>query len=251
MKVGISTASFFGRYHAEDALKFLNEKKVGTAEVFLESYCEYKKSYGDILKKVKGNTEVHSVHTLTTQFEPQLYSLNERAKEDSFALLEGVLSVAKEVDARYYTFHGGARYKKTPLILNMDRVGKITQDIIDRCAFYGLELAYENVHWCYYNYIGFFRELKKRTHGLKATFDIKQARKSDATRHNASARCAERASVMPRSGLASGVSHWLSSVAPSGLLGRMRPMEHLRLSNQSRLSHSSNHTIKPSPQGLV
>ena len=32
------------------------------------------------------------------------------------------------------------------------------------------------MHWGYYNYIGFFKEIKKRTEGLKATLDIKQAR---------------------------------------------------------------------------
>ena len=42
-----------------------------------------------------------------------------------------------------------------------------------------MTLAYENVHWAYYNYIGFFREIKKRTTGLKGTLDIKQARQSD------------------------------------------------------------------------
>ena len=41
-----------------------------------------------------------------------------------------------------------------------------------------MSLAYENVHWCYYNYIGFFTELKKRVPDLKGTLDIKQARQS-------------------------------------------------------------------------
>ena len=34
------------------------------------------------------------------------------------------------------------------------------------------------MHWCYYNYVGYFNELKKRTEGLKSTLDIKQARQS-------------------------------------------------------------------------
>ena len=42
-----------------------------------------------------------------------------------------------------------------------------------------MDLAYENVHWCYYNYIGFFTELKKRCPDLCGTLDIKQARQSN------------------------------------------------------------------------
>lgn len=178
MKIGISTASLFVRKNTEDALKFLSDNKVQAAEVFLESYCEYDKKFGELLKTVQGETEVHSVHVLTTQFEPQLYSINERAKRDSFVLLDRAMSAAKEVGAKYYTFHGGARFKKTPFKIDYERVGKITQEIIDAIKPYGVSLAYENVHWGYYNYIGFFDEIKKRTSGLKATFDIKQARQS-------------------------------------------------------------------------
>lgn len=178
MQVGISTASLFVREPTENALEFLSKNGVATAEIFLESYCEYSDEFGDILKKVKGDMPVHSVHVLTTQYEPQLYSINERAKSDSFKLLDMAMSVGEKVGAKYYTFHGGARFKKTPFKINYDRVGKITQEIIDVCASHNITLAYENVHWGYYNYIGFFKEIKARTTGLKATLDIKQARQS-------------------------------------------------------------------------
>ena len=178
MQTGISTASLFGRMPTEDALKFLNDNKVSCAEVFLESFCEYKSEFGQLLKSVKGDIPVHSVHTLTTQFEPQLYSINERAQKDSFDLLEKTMTTAELIGAKYYTFHGGARVKRTPFNIDYDRVGGLTQRIIDVCKTHGVTLTYENVHWGYYNYIGFFKELKKRTQGLKATLDIKQARQS-------------------------------------------------------------------------
>lgn len=178
MQTGISTASLFQRFNTEDALAEFNKSGVKTCEVFLESYCEYNKGFGKFLSGLKGNTSVHSVHTLTTQFEPQLYSLNERAKQDSFKLLEGVMHGAKELGAKYYTFHGGARIKRTPIVLDFEKISKETQKVIDLCKSYGVTLAYENVHWCYYNYVGFFAKLKSMTEGLKATLDIKQARQS-------------------------------------------------------------------------
>ena len=178
MQTGISTASLFGRFHTEDALTFLNENGVGAAEVFLESFCEYNEEFGRFLAERKGNVRVHSVHTLTTQFESTLYSLNDRAAKDSFVLLEKTMQAARAMDAKYYTFHGLARVKRTPYVIDFARCGEITQRIIDVCEKYGVTLAYENVHWAYYNYVGFFGELKKRTRGLKGTLDIKQARQS-------------------------------------------------------------------------
>lgn len=179
MKLGISTASLFGRKTTEEAIEFFNDTGIKTVEVFLESFCEYNKQFGKLLANRSQNVEVHSIHTLTTQFEPTLYSLNERAKLDSFVLLEQTLQCAKQINAKYYTFHGPARLKRTPLIIDFERIGGITQNIIDKCGEYNVQLAYENVHWCYYNYVGFFTQLKKYTNGLKATLDIKQARQSN------------------------------------------------------------------------
>ena len=178
MQIGISTASLFVRKTTEDALQFLEQNNVEVAEVFLESYCEYNKEFGKLLLNNKGQVNVHSIHVLTTQFEPQLYSINQRAQEDSFKILEGALDAGKEVGAKYYTFHGPARLKKTPIVMNFERLGNITQKIIEVCNTRNISLAYENVHWSYYNYIGYFKALKERTVGLKATLDIKQARQS-------------------------------------------------------------------------
>ena len=100
MQTGISTASLFGRFHTEDGLEFLQKNNVQTTEVFLESYSEYTKEFGKLLKSVKGDMPVHSIHTLTTQFEPTLYSLNDRAMADSYKLLENTLQCAKEIDAK-------------------------------------------------------------------------------------------------------------------------------------------------------
>lgn len=178
MKTGISTASLFPSEQTEDALALLSRNGVKNAEVFLESFCDYNEKFGKILSSVKGGTEIHSVHALTTQYEPQLYSVNGRAKADSFSILEGVMQAGEAVGAKYYTFHGLARLKKTAYVINYEKVAKDTREIMDVCERHGITLAYENVEWCYYNYIGFFDEVRKRVGGLKGTLDIKQARRS-------------------------------------------------------------------------
>ncbi len=178
MQTGISTASLFVRYTTEDAVKFLQQNNITVCEIFLSTYSEYSKKFGKLLKKNKGDMSVNSVHVLNTQFEPQLFSINDRARDDAYLMLDSAMSCAKEVGAKYYTFHGVARVKKTPIKIDYDRVGTLTQEIIDRIKKYGVTLAFENVHWSYYNYIGFFNEIRKRTEGLKGTIDIKQARQS-------------------------------------------------------------------------
>lgn len=178
MKIGISTSSLFARKNCEEALEFLSEKGVQAAEVFLESFCDYNLEFGNLLKSVNKNTDVHSFHVLTTQFEPQLYSVGERAREDSFKILELALKAGSTAGAKYYSFHGPARLKKTPITLNYERLGEITNRVISVCDKYGVTLAYENVHWAYYNFIGYFSELKKFCPKLKGTLDVKQARQS-------------------------------------------------------------------------
>lgn len=178
MEVGISTASLFCRMTTEDALKYLSQNKVSSVEVFLSTYYEYQKKFAKTLSKVKGETSVHSIHTLNTQFEPQLYSVNSRAEKDAFDMLKNVLFVGKKIGAKNYTFHGLARVKRTPYNYDLDKVGLTTQKIIDECSKNGITLCYENVHWAIYNYAGFFKQMKKRCPALKATLDIKQAYQS-------------------------------------------------------------------------
>ena len=181
MEVGISTASLFCRKTTEDALKYLAQNKVASVEVFLSTYCEYEKSFAKTLTKVKGGSKIHSIHTLNTQFEPQLYSVNPRAVSDAFDILKKVLFVGKKIGAKNYTFHGLARIKRTPYNYDLDKVGQSTERIIDECKRNGITLCYENVHWAIYNYAGFFKEIKKRCPDLKATLDVKQADQSSVS----------------------------------------------------------------------
>ena len=179
MKVGISTASLFMDLNTEDATEFLSKKGVTVSEAFLTAYSEYSPEFARLVKERKGDMEFNSIHSLTTQYEPQLYSKNPRALEDAYKALDMVLTAGEILGAKNYTFHGFARIKKAPISIDYDVCADFTQKIIDRCQQKGISLAYENVHWCYYNYIGFFKEIKKRCPLLKGTLDIKQARQSD------------------------------------------------------------------------
>ena len=175
IQFGISTASLFLRKYTEDALKYLSENNVKTCEVFLSTYSEYESDFAKKLKEVKGDINVHSMHVLTTQYEPQLFNSSQRTSQDAFKMLEKAVTAGEIIGAKYYTFHGTARYKVTPIIIDYDKIGAVTSKIIDVCNKHNITLCFENVHWAHYNFIGFFTELKKRCPTLKGVLDIKQA----------------------------------------------------------------------------
>lgn len=175
MKVGISTASLFLRKNNEEALPLFDAWGVPCAEVFLTSFCEYAPAFAHTLAAAKGGVEIHSVHVLNTQYEPQLYAEHPRVLEDANGWLREVLSSANILGARNYTFHGIARLKRT-FRENWQRFSAITAQIYETCRAAGVRLCYENVEWALYNRPGLFALLKKDCPDLGGVLDIKQAR---------------------------------------------------------------------------
>ena len=176
MQIGISTASLFKRQFNEDALVTLNELDAKVVEIFLGSYCEYTKEFANLLNERKGNLTVHSIHTLNTHFEPQLFGDNPRAIDDAYKILENCLNTANLLGAKNYTLHGIARFKKDILYNNYEVIGKKFVKLNDFCLSKGVNLCLENVEWAYYNHVGFLTEILKYCKGLKTCLDVKQAR---------------------------------------------------------------------------
>ena len=178
MQLGISTSSLFLKADNDRAMELFKAWRVPVAEVFLTTFSEYDREFGKLLHDVNGETEVHSVHVLNTQYEPQLYNRHPKVRKDAYTLLERAMEAAEELHAKYYTFHGVARVKRTPYVLDYDKIGRDTALIQSVCKRHGVTLSYENVHWAYYNEPGFFTEVKRRVPEIAATLDIKQARQS-------------------------------------------------------------------------
>ena len=107
-------------------MQYLDRSGVDVAEVFLSTYSEYTEEFASLLKRNAERIKIRSVHTLNTQFEPQLYSAGLRAEEDAFNMLESVLTSAERLGAKSYTFHGVARLKKTPLKMDFAKIGERT-----------------------------------------------------------------------------------------------------------------------------
>lgn len=177
MNIGISTATLHMRLYNEDALALFGEWGVGTAEVFLTSFCEYEPAFAKTLAEKNDSVKIHSVHVLGTQFEPQLYSAHPRVRGDAEFWLDKAMQSAKILGAENYTFHGVARLKKT-FRENLKQVSEDTARIYKRCQKYGVRLCYENVEWAFFNRPDIFRSLKVACPSLGAVLDLKQARLS-------------------------------------------------------------------------
>lgn len=177
MKIGISTASLFLRINTEDALALFAEWGIGETEVFLNSFGEYAKGFARLLKSKAKGLRVNSVHALGTQFEPQLFAEHPRVLSDAYGWLGRVLDSAGILGAKYYTFHGLARMKRS-FRENLPARAEKLKSICDFCEKKGVTLCLENVEWALYNRPGVFRALKKECPQLSGVLDIKQARLS-------------------------------------------------------------------------
>lgn len=173
MEIGISTASFFTKATTEDSFDYIKAFGCKVCEVFLSSFSEYEGVLADKIVQNK-SVSVHSIHTLTNQFEPELFSLNPRAREDSLNIYKKVLRTGERLGAKYYTYHGATRLKKINYNFDYARLGSLVNNLIEVANTYGITLSYETVHWTYFSEPSYFENLKKFCPKLKATLDIKQ-----------------------------------------------------------------------------
>jgi len=175
MKIGISTATFFGKILTENALLKIKSFGVDIAEVFLTTFSEYEENFTDLLKERLNGVEVYSIHSLNNHYEPELFNLVERTRKDGEKIFYKVIRGGEKIGAKYYTFHGPSRLKVTEYKLDYKRIGTRAQELINMASEHNIEIAYENVSWAFYNSPGFFTKMKDYAPGLKGCLDIKQA----------------------------------------------------------------------------
>ena len=182
MTTGMSTSCFFGKRTVEDAIDIMNQMGVKTAEVFLNTFCEYRPEYIAELKKRidAAGMNVYSVHPHGVQYEPQLFSQYERSRKDAEDIFRQVLCAASVLGAKNYVCHGGIALKRNGSHPNMERLAGIVDRLCDIAAEYGIRFCYENVHWCWCNRPEFAELLLKYTDNknLGFTLDVKQAAQS-------------------------------------------------------------------------
>lgn len=177
MKVGISTATFFSKEVTEDSFSVIQRCKGECAEVFLTTYSEYESEFGALLKERKGDLEIYSVHSLNTDFEPQLFNSVPRTRNDAEKVMHKVLNVGRILDAKCYTFHARGRLKRNTYIDPVS-FGRRIEELAEEAKEYGIKLCLENVHWASFNTPDFYRDMRIYAPSVGTVLDIKQARQS-------------------------------------------------------------------------
>ena len=109
MKLGLTSAAFYGCMETEDAAAFLQAFGLDTCEVFLESHSEYTADFGQLVRGKLGALGCTSVHPKGTQFEPDLFGQSARQRDDALSIMRGVMDAGQVLGAKYYVFHG--RYR--------------------------------------------------------------------------------------------------------------------------------------------
>ena len=181
MNIGLSTASYFQKMQIEDAIPDIGAHGVRVCEVFLNTFSEYEPAFVELLAERLDAAHVRafSVHPMSMQFEPQLFSIHPRQREDALHLFERVLAAGKRLGAVCYVMHGPARLFGGVKNIELARVAPILIDLAACAAKFGIQLTLENVSWCVFNEPEFGARLQALTHGeIKHTLDVKQAIRS-------------------------------------------------------------------------
>lgn len=174
MKIGLSTSTFFNTVATENMFDIMRKMRVDTAEVCLNTFSDYEKSYVDRLAQLRAGIDVVAVSPLSTQFEPQLFSPSMRVKADAELIFRKVCYACFAFGAKFYTFRGPINLTD---IKEFDyaRLAQRYVQLSDIAATYGVNLSLKNMRWSYAATPEFFKKIMERCPRLFATFDIYQA----------------------------------------------------------------------------
>lgn len=174
MRLGLSSAAFYGRMETEDAAAHVLDFPVQACEVFLETFSEYTASFGTEVRQRLGGLYCPSVHAKGTQFEPELFGRSMRQAEDALRIFAGVCDAGQALGAKYYVFHGpgNARNAMPPDKVRalQERFGRMREIAARR----GMEVLWENVSWCSIRTPEDVRRARELLPGLGFVLDVKQ-----------------------------------------------------------------------------
>lgn len=178
MNFGISTACFYPEVLTEDTLKIISSIGFKLCEVFFESATEMT---GEILLKIdenikKYNLSINTVHPFPAFFEPFLFDVYARRREEMEEKFELACRAAKKLGAKYYIFHGQRNNKQ---IKDIKWTAEVMDNLCKIALKYDVYIAWENVSWCMGNDPKFIQAVKENMkEELYFTLDVKQAIRS-------------------------------------------------------------------------
>lgn len=176
MKLGLSTAAYYGRYETEDAAAHIRGRfALDCVEVFLETRSEYSAAFGALVRERLDGLPATSVHPLGTAYENSVFGRSPRQREDAMELVCGVLDAAQALGAGTYVYHGNHSAKGTPIAPNFERYREGLSRMCAEAARRGVRICWENVWWCVMSNSERVRQVRALYPEIGFVLDVKQA----------------------------------------------------------------------------
>ena len=175
MKIGLSTAAFYGKWEVEEAAALLGRYGADCAEVFLQTRSEYTREFARLTKAKLDGLPCLSVHPMGTTFENEFFGRSERQRADALDMFRRVLDTAAELGAHLYVYHGRYSPAGIKLPFEPERNAEVVARMQEEGAQRGIDIAWENVCWCQMTTPERVRTIRKLLPQIRFTLDIKQA----------------------------------------------------------------------------
>ena len=175
MQLGLSTAAFYGRWETEEAAAEIRRLGMDCAEVFLQTFSEYKPDFAARVKEQLGGVPCVSMHPSGIQFENQMFGRSGHQRQDAFDLFRRSLDAAQLLGARHYVYHGRSTALLSPLPFNLEANVDVVSRMMEEAAQRNITIAWENVAWCQLTTCERIAQVKEALPDVRFTLDIKQA----------------------------------------------------------------------------
>lgn len=175
MRLGLSSAAFYGGLETEESAAHLKGLPLDFCEIFLETRSEYGAAFGREVRRALDGLPCLSIHAQGIQFESALFGASPRQRRDAFETLTWVLDCGQALGARVLVFHGPPDLRGG---LRPGLIARLQETIAQVCALSGargMYLGWENVSWCALKRPGDAAFLREACPELRFVLDIKQA----------------------------------------------------------------------------
>lgn len=175
MRLGLTSAAFYGRLETEEAAAHLQKLGLDCCEVFLETFSEYTPDFASCVHACLQGLPCVSVHPKGTQFEPDFFGQSARQRNDAFHLINRVMDAGQTLNARYYVMHGPVSVIGR---ITLDRIRRLEEQFTlaqQAAQAHGMEILWENVYYGAVSSVEDFRRIRERLPELNFVLDVKQS----------------------------------------------------------------------------
>lgn len=181
MRLGLSSAAFYGRMETEACAAHLAELPLDVCEIFLETFSEYSAAFGGLVRHQLQGLPCVSVHPLGSRFEPELFGQSQRQVEDALHIFENVCISGEALGARYYVMHGKYSVRSHIPPDKIHRLQPTMARMQAIAASHGMEVLWENVSWCSVRTPEDVRAVRQLLPDMRFVLDTKQANEAGCT----------------------------------------------------------------------